>query len=264
MYDGKDLARFVEQATWVAVNDYEWQLIQQKTGWTESDVTQQVEALIMTRGADGSIIHTKGGPIEIPCAKVQRRRRSDRLWRCLSRRAHPRPVARARLADDRPHRLSHGRDQDRVARDAEPHSSRRQNSNNASPPRSRGHEHVRRRSGAATKASAECDHHRRQGRRGESAPVGCRAGARVCRAATAAARDWQWCRSARIRPRRIYVRNKRKSCQEAGHRVVRPRSAGDDQRGAAVGADPGAESRSARRRHSRATAAAEGASIPTG
>jgi len=70
MFDGKDLARFIEQATWVAVNDYEWQLIQQKTGWTESDVTQQVEALIVTRGADGSIIHTKGGPIGIPCAKV--------------------------------------------------------------------------------------------------------------------------------------------------------------------------------------------------
>jgi len=69
MFDAKDLARFVEQATWVAVNDYEWQLIQQKTGWTESDVTQRVEALIVTRGADGSTIHTKGGPIEIPCAK---------------------------------------------------------------------------------------------------------------------------------------------------------------------------------------------------
>lgn len=71
MYDGKDLKRFVEQATWVAVNDYEWQMIQQKTGWTESDVTQLTEALIVTRGPDGSVIHTKGGPIEIPCAKPQ-------------------------------------------------------------------------------------------------------------------------------------------------------------------------------------------------
>jgi adenosine kinase len=69
MYDGKDLKRFVEQATWVAVNDYEWQMIQQKTGWTESDVTQLAEALIVTRGPQGSVIHTKGGPIEIPCAK---------------------------------------------------------------------------------------------------------------------------------------------------------------------------------------------------
>jgi adenosine kinase len=71
MYDGKDLARFVEQATWVAVNDYEWQLIQHKTGWTESDVTQRVEALIVTRGAEGSTIYTKGGPIDIPCAKAK-------------------------------------------------------------------------------------------------------------------------------------------------------------------------------------------------
>jgi adenosine kinase len=69
MYDGKDLKRFVEQATWVAVNDYEWQMIQQKTGWTESDVTQLAEALIITRGENGSSIYTKGGPIEIPCAK---------------------------------------------------------------------------------------------------------------------------------------------------------------------------------------------------
>ena len=68
MFDGKDLKRFVEQATWVAVNDYEWQMIQQKTGWTESDVTQLTEALIVTRGPEGSVIHTKGGPIEIPCA----------------------------------------------------------------------------------------------------------------------------------------------------------------------------------------------------
>src|SRR3984893_14776260 len=69
MFDGKDLHRFVEQATWVAVNDYEWQMVQQKTGWTEQDVTQRVQALIVTRGAKGSVIHMQGGPIEIPCAK---------------------------------------------------------------------------------------------------------------------------------------------------------------------------------------------------
>jgi adenosine kinase len=69
MFDGKDLHRFVEQATWVAVNDYEWQMVQQKTGWTEQDVTQRVQALIVTRGAEGSVIHTQGGPIEIPPAK---------------------------------------------------------------------------------------------------------------------------------------------------------------------------------------------------
>jgi adenosine kinase len=70
MFDGEDLARFVSQATWVAVNDYEWQLVQQKTGWTERDVVQRVKALIVTRGADGSVIHTPEGSLEVPCAKA--------------------------------------------------------------------------------------------------------------------------------------------------------------------------------------------------
>jgi adenosine kinase len=70
MFDGDALARFVEQATWVAVNDYEWEMVQQKTGWTIKDVTQRVKALIVTHGARGSVIHTSDGDIEIPCAKA--------------------------------------------------------------------------------------------------------------------------------------------------------------------------------------------------
>jgi adenosine kinase len=69
MFGGDDIKRFVEQATWVAVNDYEWELVQQKTGWTAQDVTQRVKALIVTRGAQGSVIHTAQGDFEIACAK---------------------------------------------------------------------------------------------------------------------------------------------------------------------------------------------------
>jgi adenosine kinase len=69
MFGGDDLKRFIEQATWVAVNDYEWELVQQKTGWTVKDITQRVKALIVTRGAEGSIIHTPEGDIEIACAE---------------------------------------------------------------------------------------------------------------------------------------------------------------------------------------------------
>ncbi len=69
MFGGEDIARFIGQATWVAVNDYEWELVQQKTGWTVKDVTQRVKALIVTRGARGSVIHTQQEDIEIPCAK---------------------------------------------------------------------------------------------------------------------------------------------------------------------------------------------------
>ncbi len=70
MFDAANLGRFVEQANWVAVNDYEWQLLQQKTGWTVRDLTQRVEALIVTRGHKGSSIYTRDGQLDIPCAQA--------------------------------------------------------------------------------------------------------------------------------------------------------------------------------------------------
>ena len=68
MFGKEDLERFVAQATWVAVNEYEWQMLQQKTGWTIQDVVSQVDALIVTLGSQGSTIHSKDGAITIPCA----------------------------------------------------------------------------------------------------------------------------------------------------------------------------------------------------
>jgi adenosine kinase len=70
MFSGEDLTRFVSQATWVAVNEYEWQLVQQKTGWTVKDLTQRVAALIVTLGSGGSVIYTRDGEIQVPCARV--------------------------------------------------------------------------------------------------------------------------------------------------------------------------------------------------
>jgi adenosine kinase len=69
MFDGNDLRRFVEQAAWVTVNDYEWQLLKDRTGWDVADVTKQVDALIVTRGAEGSLIYTSGAQYEIPTVK---------------------------------------------------------------------------------------------------------------------------------------------------------------------------------------------------
>ncbi len=68
MFGKEDLERFLSQATWVAVNEYEWQMLQQKTGWTVKDVVSQVDALIVTLGSQGSTIHTRDGAITIPCA----------------------------------------------------------------------------------------------------------------------------------------------------------------------------------------------------
>jgi adenosine kinase len=69
MFGAEELKTFIGQARWVAVNDYEWGLLQQKTGFTVSDVTGQVEALVVTRGAEGSVIYSKGQTLAVPCAK---------------------------------------------------------------------------------------------------------------------------------------------------------------------------------------------------
>ena len=69
MFDGDDLKQFVELATWVTVNDYEWQLMKDRTGYTAADVAAQTEALIVTRGAEGSLIYTGADTLEIPVAQ---------------------------------------------------------------------------------------------------------------------------------------------------------------------------------------------------
>ena len=71
MFDGEDLRRFIGQATWVAVNDYEWEMLQQRTGLSAATLMQQVEALVVTRAAAGSTIYSKGRTIDVPSAKPQ-------------------------------------------------------------------------------------------------------------------------------------------------------------------------------------------------
>lgn len=70
MFDGTDMKRFISQATWVTVNDYESQLLQKCTGFSEADIAAQVEALIVTRGSKGSVIYTGNQKMVIPNIKV--------------------------------------------------------------------------------------------------------------------------------------------------------------------------------------------------
>lgn len=69
MFDGDDLKKFIEQASWVTVNDYEWEMMQDKTGLSPHEITEQVEALIITRGGEGSYIYVKDKRFDIPCVK---------------------------------------------------------------------------------------------------------------------------------------------------------------------------------------------------
>ena len=71
MFNGEELIQFIEQANWVTVNDYEWQMMKEKTGLSKKEITEKVEALIVTRGGEGSHIYTKEGLIEIPIVEPE-------------------------------------------------------------------------------------------------------------------------------------------------------------------------------------------------
>ena len=68
MFDGDELTRFIDQASWVAVNDYESQLLQERTGFMQEAIAARVQALVVTRGAEGSLVYTDGECLEIPAA----------------------------------------------------------------------------------------------------------------------------------------------------------------------------------------------------
>jgi adenosine kinase len=68
MFDGSELLDFVSKSTWIAVNDYEGQLLSERTGLSHREIASRVRALIVTRGAEGSVIHAGGREHLIPAA----------------------------------------------------------------------------------------------------------------------------------------------------------------------------------------------------
>jgi adenosine kinase len=69
MFDGSDLLRFIEQAAWVTLNDYEAELLVTRTGNSLDVLAKKVRALIVTQGAKGSTIYSNAQQIQIPAAK---------------------------------------------------------------------------------------------------------------------------------------------------------------------------------------------------
>jgi len=71
MFNGEELMHFLGMADYLAVNDYEAQMMQEKTGQTVEALAKQVKALIITRGAEGSFIHADGQRFDIPCVEAE-------------------------------------------------------------------------------------------------------------------------------------------------------------------------------------------------
>lgn len=72
MFDGADLARFVDQATWVTVNDYEGKMLCDRTGWTPAEISRRVQGgLVITLGAEGSEVWVAGQRTHVPPVQAQ-------------------------------------------------------------------------------------------------------------------------------------------------------------------------------------------------
>ncbi len=72
LFNGDEFRSFIEQAPYVTVNDYESQLLQKRTGWTVAQIAERVDAYIVTRGPQGSLIHTGKETVKIPPAHERR------------------------------------------------------------------------------------------------------------------------------------------------------------------------------------------------
>ena len=71
MFDGEELLSFLDKASWATFNDYESELMQDRTGLSLDEIAAHVEALIITLGSKGSKIYTHGECIDIPSATVK-------------------------------------------------------------------------------------------------------------------------------------------------------------------------------------------------
>jgi adenosine kinase len=67
MFSGPELLAFIDQATYIAVNDYEGKLLEERTGMKLEALAERVKALVVTRGAEGSTIFVGGERLNIPC-----------------------------------------------------------------------------------------------------------------------------------------------------------------------------------------------------
>lgn len=63
---GEEIRRLIDGAAYLFTNDYEWDLLLSKTGWTEADVMKQVGLRVTTLGANGvDIVHPDGSRVHV-------------------------------------------------------------------------------------------------------------------------------------------------------------------------------------------------------
>jgi adenosine kinase len=58
---GAEISKLIDGATYLFTNDYEWDLMRSKTGWSEADVMAQVDLRVTTLGAKGVDVVDRDG-----------------------------------------------------------------------------------------------------------------------------------------------------------------------------------------------------------
>jgi adenosine kinase len=70
MFDGKELAHFIDQSTWVTVNDYEGKMLSERTGWSSAEISRRVQGLVVTLGGEGCEVWIDGNKTVVPPVKA--------------------------------------------------------------------------------------------------------------------------------------------------------------------------------------------------
>ncbi|MBS1198700.1 MAG: carbohydrate kinase family protein [Proteobacteria bacterium] len=71
MFNGAELLEFMRLATYACFNDYEAKLLADRCGRSVEELALEVEALIVTRGGEGSTIYAQGQRFDIPCVQAE-------------------------------------------------------------------------------------------------------------------------------------------------------------------------------------------------
>jgi len=71
LFDGADLLHVLELAQILTANDYEASVIEQRTGRSLQTIAQSMQAVIVTRGAQGATLYADGGEQHLPALKTE-------------------------------------------------------------------------------------------------------------------------------------------------------------------------------------------------
>ncbi len=70
MFNGDELIRFIDQASWVTVNDYEGKMLCERTGLSPADISQRVHGLVITLGHEGCEVWVAGDRTHVAPVKA--------------------------------------------------------------------------------------------------------------------------------------------------------------------------------------------------